>query len=136
MTSRAPHICGRLECTTIVPYGQRFCQAHAKPAWQGARTASSRRTGNRRWKVQRAKALQRDGHTCQVRGPRCTVGATEVDHIVPVSAGGTDDLSNLQSVCRADHNAKTQAEARGDIAAVRPRQPAPVQIPKTIILKP
>ena len=36
--------------------------------------------------------------------------ATEVDHIVPLHKGGTDDLDNLQSLCHDCHAEKTAAE--------------------------
>ncbi|WP_221899405.1 HNH endonuclease [Xanthomonas sp. GW] len=38
--------------------------------------------------------------------------ATEVDHILNVAEGGTDDDANLQAICTDCHGAKTQAEAR------------------------
>lgn len=38
--------------------------------------------------------------------------ASEVDHIVPLVEGGSDDRSNLQGVCRPCHQAKTAREAR------------------------
>ena len=38
--------------------------------------------------------------------------AQEVDHIVPLTKGGTDDLANLQGLCRECHAAKT-AEDEG-----------------------
>lgn len=34
----------------------------------------------------------------------------ELDHIIPLSAGGPDDLSNLQILCANCHAAKTQEE--------------------------
>jgi len=37
--------------------------------------------------------------------------ASDCDHKVPVWAGGTDAVSNLQSLCRPCHKAKTAAEA-------------------------
>jgi len=40
----------------------------------------------------------------------CGQPANEVDHIVAVDAGGTDDPSNLQPLCRSCHAAKTRAE--------------------------
>ena len=46
----------------------------------------------------RRTVYERDGHVCL----RC--GATEkltVDHIFPVSRGGADDLSNLQTLCHS-----------------------------------
>ena len=52
---------------------------------------------------------------CETEG-RVTV-ATDVDHIVPLWAGGADDYAtNGQSLCRAHHDAKTAAEA-GERAA-------------------
>ena len=76
----------------------RYCEDHhaANIGWnRSPRTASSQRTSTRAWKLQRAKVLQRDGHQCVGRGPRCLVTASEVDHIQPVAEGGTDDTSNL-----------------------------------------
>jgi len=37
----------------------------------------------------------------------CRLRATDVDHIVPKVHGGTDDTSNLQSLCAAHHRLKT-----------------------------
>lgn len=55
-----------------------------------------------RWRRLRAFVLVRDGHRCHV----CGGPATEVDHVVPRALGGTDDLSNLKAICRADNLAK------------------------------
>jgi 5-methylcytosine-specific restriction endonuclease McrA len=39
------------------------------------------------------------------------VKADEVDHIVPVSAGGdVFDLSNVQALCKSHHSQKTRRE--------------------------
>jgi len=40
----------------------------------------------------------------------CTRPATQVDHIVPVDLGGTDERSNLQALCTYHHRAKTALE--------------------------
>lgn len=45
----------------------------------------------------------------QGRGP---VRGTEVDHITPLSAGGTHAESNLQTLCHSCHGRKTAAEKR------------------------
>ncbi len=37
--------------------------------------------------------------------------AEEVDHILALDSGGTDDPENLQSLCRACHQAKTTRRA-------------------------
>jgi 5-methylcytosine-specific restriction protein A len=52
---------------------------------------------------------------CQAKG-RVTLG-TEVDHVVPLFRGGPDSTSNLQTLCRPCHGAKTLAD-RGH----KPRQ--------------
>lgn len=54
------------------------------------------------WRRVRAGILARDGYTCQIRGPRCKVRATEVDHIVELAAGGRRlDPANLRAACKS-----------------------------------
>jgi 5-methylcytosine-specific restriction protein A len=36
--------------------------------------------------------------------------AEELDHIVPLCKGGTDELENLQGLCKEHHRAKTTAD--------------------------
>ena len=69
------------------------------------------RTGARSWRRTRAMVLQRDGHQCVIRGPHCGISAVEVDHVQPVSEGGSDDPDNCQSSCGPCHAAKTASEA-------------------------
>lgn len=49
---------------------------------------------------------------CEEAVPSRVAAAVTPDHIVPLWAGGADDESNLQSLCAADHDAKTACEAR------------------------
>jgi 5-methylcytosine-specific restriction enzyme A len=56
----------------------------------------------------RAKILERDGYVCT----SCGQPATQVDHIVSKHKGGSDDPSNLASLCRRCHDAKTGREGR------------------------
>ncbi|MBC7201924.1 MAG: HNH endonuclease [Pusillimonas sp.] len=68
--------------------------------------------GGRPWRRKRERILKRDGYMCQC--PECKGIkriAHEVDHVLPISQGGTDDDSNLQAINRDCHKAKTQAEA-------------------------
>jgi hypothetical protein len=52
----------------------------------------------------RHKVLERDGFRCQDCGASPVMGAVlEVDHTIPVSKGGTNDMSNLRTLC-ADCN--------------------------------
>lgn len=66
------------------------------------------------WERLRRRILERDEGLCQpcLERGRPTVG-TQVDHILPKSRGGTDDLANLQTICLACHNAKTARESQG-----------------------
>ena len=63
------------------------------------------------WTKRRERILARDRGICQ---PCLKLGnlhrGSEVDHIVPKSKGGTDDDSNLQTICREAHKAKTVTE--------------------------
>ena len=68
---------------------------------------SPSRFGRNAWKrvgikpKQRVQVLARDGYTCRMCGISRNDGAIlEIDHIHPVSKGGTNDLSNLQALCR------------------------------------
>ena len=38
--------------------------------------------------------------------------AKEIDHITPISMGGTNDLANLQALCLDCHRRKTAQEAK------------------------
>ena len=52
-----------------------------------------------RWKRARRAALERDGYRCRKCGR--AAGRFEVDHVVPLEAGGAPyALDNLQSLCR------------------------------------
>jgi 5-methylcytosine-specific restriction endonuclease McrA len=50
--------------------------------------------------------FERDNFTCQYCGRKAPEVALEVDHVVPVSKGGTDDPSNLQTACRECNSQK------------------------------
>lgn len=47
----------------------------------------------------RFKVLQRDDYTCRYCGGKPPAVVLDVDHIVPVRDGGTDDLDNLVAAC-------------------------------------
>ena len=55
--------------------------------------------------------------------PGQVIPATDVDHIVPRSAGGSDRDDNLQSLCHACHSSKTVMQTgfgRGRIKSLQP----------------
>ncbi|WP_425298093.1 HNH endonuclease [Nocardia brasiliensis] len=47
----------------------------------------------------RRMILTRDARLCQIRADGCLTDATQVDHIIPVSRGGTNDPANLRAAC-------------------------------------
>lgn len=91
---------------------ERACQRCARPIPSGTRCpncAATPRIRGHAGTVIRLGALRRAGWTCQ--GPDC--GSTRqlyVDHVIPLSEGGSNDPSNLQVLCHDCHAAKTLAE--------------------------
>jgi 5-methylcytosine-specific restriction protein A len=74
------------------------------------RGTSTQRGYGHAWRKVRAEVLARDGYVCTVVG--CGAPATEVDHRLARYLGGTDDPSNLLSMCRAHHASKSGREAQ------------------------
>ncbi len=58
----------------------------------------------------RFEVLRRDNHTCRYCGASAPGAAITVDHVTPVTLGGTDDPANLVAAC-ADCNAGKSASA-------------------------
>lgn len=54
----------------------------------------------------RHEVLQRDGYRCRECGASKEDTQLEIDHIIPVAEGGTNDISNLQTLCKACNRAK------------------------------
>lgn len=82
----------------------------------------TQRTATPAWRKLRLLILKRDGYRCAI--PGCEQRADQVDHIRPHSLGGSDDPSNLASLCDYHHSRKTAAEghaARARIQAARLR---------------
>lgn len=59
------------------------------------------------WEARRQQALDRDGHRCQKCG---RAGRLEVHHVVELAHGGTNDMNNLGTRCRACHIAEHRRE--------------------------
>lgn len=72
---------------------------------QGWRTAPMPRG----WAVTRRRILRRDAGMCYLDG---RPGATEVDHVVSVANGGSEEDSNLAAIHTECHRRKTGREAR------------------------
>lgn len=91
--------------------------------------------------AQRARILSRDGFTCQICGAtQGDIDSTNparklrlhVDHIVPVSSGGSNDDSNLRTLCSACNEGRSNlytppSEAAMNVLELVRRQPKNVQ---------
>lgn len=75
--------------------------------------------GGRPWQRKRERIFERDGYVCQIHLERGEVKVVTLtgplagvcDHRVPLAEGGTDDDSNLQTICRDCDREKTQVES-------------------------
>lgn len=109
--------CKHRGCSALVPGGKTYCPAHASEEikWKPDAVRGNRheRGYGNAWTKRRDRILRRDCGLCQVckRAGRVTI-ATEVDHRVPKSQGGTDDDDNLQSICKPCHKTKTGSERK------------------------
>ena len=113
MPRKPPKVCAVQGCATVTL--GRYCNRHAR-----ARTRFDNRGGStargygydwqklQRWHLQ-AHPLCAD---CEALG--ITKPAKDVDHIVPIAVDPSRrlDPSNLRSLCRSCHNAKTTADQR------------------------
>ncbi|WP_218043192.1 HNH endonuclease [Embleya hyalina] len=99
---RAASICLRDGCTSKTVLDGRCSDHQLRKSWDRPSARNLSRPSD--FRTRRTRALVRDRWTCQRCGARTEL---EVDHIVPVSRGGTWDLSNLLTLCRACHRQKT-----------------------------
>ena len=115
MPGKAPTPCRHFGCRRVVAEPG-FCSDHAqeRTGWVSDSRRGSRhaRGYGAAWTRLRDLVLKRDGGLCQpcLRARRVT-RATQVDHIKSKAEGGTDDESNLQSICEPCHKAKTARES-------------------------
>lgn len=94
--------CRQPGCRARVPRG--YCAAHSP---ERGRPSSTARGYGRRWEKLRRMILD-ETPMCQAEG--CNRIATQVDHILPLREGGTDERTNLQSLCHKCHSRKTAKE--------------------------
>ena len=97
--------CTKPGCPNLVPKGR--CPAHRLEVDQ-ARGTPSARGYDHAWTKLRAQVL-RDEPDCQACGAEGQP-SDHVDHIRPLSAGGTNERENLQRLCHRCHSVKTATE--------------------------
>lgn len=70
--------------------------------------AMADRLRGRKWMRIRSRVMLKAKWCCASCGSIAVKG--EVDHIIPLAKGGTDDDDNLQLLCLACHEKKTRAD--------------------------
>ena len=74
-----------------------------------ARGSSHRRGYTRRWR-RISEVVRRQHPWCST--PGCVEPAVDVDHVVPLRAGGRSTRSNARPYCRFHHVQKTRRDAQ------------------------
>lgn len=89
--------------------------AQRKP-WQQTKDLRKGFRGAKRMEAKK-RILERDGYVCQNPQCGCLLEGMKdsiLDHIIPLSRGGTHDDENLQSLCLDCSRKKTHKESRGE----------------------
>jgi len=108
---RALKICATHGCSEIANPGGRYCAACLREARK--RDNQRRNPANKKkyrgdWPEIRAEHLRLYPYCVN-----CGAIATQVDHILPLSRGGTHDHYNLNSMCHSCHSRKTATQDGG-----------------------
>jgi len=110
MPSKPLRACSVPGCPEKATVGSR-CPRHAQQArreYDRGRPSAAARDYGLRWRRIRAAYLK--AHPLCVD---CGAPATDVDHEIPRSRGGTDQWSNLRGRCHSCHSRKTASQDGG-----------------------
>lgn len=98
---------------------QIFC---TEEQWQEYLNSAPKNTERRApsyWRERRLQVAARDGFVCHYCKKDVGVKKFTVDHIIPVSRGGTDDLSNLVGCCKSCNSSKHARDYDDFVGAAR-----------------
>lgn len=103
--ARTARVCARAGCTAYV-IGSNYCYEHKPVAWESSKRNHHNPIG---WDRTRAAVLYKYRNACYW----CGEYANEVDHIIPVSRGGSHKMSNLVACCKKCNSLKNIKERTG-----------------------
>jgi 5-methylcytosine-specific restriction endonuclease McrA len=101
---RTARVCNKQGCAELT-FGTTYCEQHKLKAWANSTRNTKNPPG---WQRLRMAVMHRDSNTCTY----CGNPATEVDHIIPVTQGGTHRMNNLTAACTPCNRAKNIKERR------------------------
>lgn len=76
-----------------------------------AKAGSTERVRGRAWMTTRQRVALAYGYRCAACGCVWVSSRDQIDHIVPLEQGGSNEDSNLHPLCDDCHKAKTAGEA-------------------------
>jgi predicted nucleic acid-binding Zn ribbon protein len=74
----------------------RFCSEDCNSAAHKLKRGNGRLGPGRRREIERAYVIERDGSRCHLCGKKCRPEEIHLDHVVPLSQGGSHDPENLR----------------------------------------
>ena len=118
MPTKAPTACHRMGCNGLIRNGEcNRCGATRRGsdrAYDDSRGTAAQRGYDHTWRKVRRMQLAREPlcYDCKTGGGNSMGGgvitiASEVHHIIAKRDGGTNELDNLMSLCKACHSKRT-----------------------------
>ena len=96
-------VCNKLGCPELCDAKQKYCDAHKLQGWS---TSTWKKPAG--WDKIRASVLFKANHLCHY----CGAKANEVDHVIPLSQGGTNKADNLVASCKTCNARKNIQQRR------------------------
>ena len=108
---RAARVCPTIGCSNLVTGADRYCAECTRKLQRSTdarRPSAAKRGYGAAWQRIRAEHLIMEPMCCE-----CGSMASEVDHIISLRDGGTNDHANLRSLCKPCHSRHTASQGGG-----------------------